>query len=103
MRTTTFRLNPRPPTAGPDVSAKPARWTIKLDQQHGTQHTLGKFRISLGVRNDESGPEDLRRQEHLQRKFAAWVERESNRVVHWTLLKPHEAKANMPILTVLDD
>lgn len=102
-RTAVFRLESPSPAGGADDLRKPARWTIKLDQQHGTQHTLGKFRLSLGVRNDDSGPEELRRQEHLRRKLAAWVEGESNRVVHWSLLKPYEVKANMPILTILDD
>src|SRR5262245_16648000 len=83
--------------------AGPLRWTIRLDQQHGTQHTLGKFRIGLGQRNDDPRPEDVRRRNHLEKKLAAWVGRETQRLVNWTVLRPVEAKANMPILTVLDD
>jgi hypothetical protein len=83
--------------------AGPVRWTITLDQQHGTQHTLGKFRISLGQHNDDPRPEELRRKDHLEKKFAAWTERETKRAVNWTVLRPIEAKANMPILTILDD
>ena len=30
-----------------DLLKEPARWTIKLDQQHGTEHTLGCLRVSL--------------------------------------------------------
>jgi hypothetical protein len=89
-----------------DTSAKlagPARWTIALDQQHGTQHTLGKFRVSLGRRNDDPRPESVRRRDHLDRQLAVWAERESKRVVRWSLLRPYEAKANVPFLTILGD
>jgi hypothetical protein len=96
-RTATFHVDPALKIGGP------TRWTIKLDQQHGTQHTLGKFRIQFGQRNDDQRPEEIRRREHLERKLAAWTERESNRAINWTVLRPIEAKANLPILTVLDD
>jgi hypothetical protein len=76
---------------------------VTLDQQHGSQHTLGKFRISLGQRNDDPRPEEIRRRDHLEKKLAAWKERESKRAVNWVVLRPIEAEANMPILTILDD
>src|SRR5579872_2408393 len=96
-RTATFHVDPAAKTGGP------IRWTIKLDQQHGTQHTLGKFRVVFGRRNEDPRTEDVRRREHFERKMAAWIERDTNRVVNWTVLRPAEAKANMPILTILDD
>ncbi len=96
-RTATFQFDPSVKVAGP------VRWTVTLDQQHGTQHTLGKFRISLGQRNDDPRPEELRRRDHLEKKLAAWTERETKRAVNWTVLRPVEARANMPILTILDD
>jgi hypothetical protein len=43
------------------------------------------------------------RQVHLERKFNEWLEREAARTVRWTVLRPAEAKANLPLLTVLDD
>src|SRR5262249_5990542 len=79
------------------------RWTIKLDQQHGTQHVIGRLRVSFGQRVDDKRPLDVRRRDHLERKFKAWLERESGRAVRWTVLRPVEAKANMPLLKVLDD
>jgi hypothetical protein len=96
-RAAIFQLDPAEKLSGP------LRWTIKLDQQHGSQHTLGKFRISFGSRNENSRPEDVRRRDHLERRLAEWIERETSRLTDWTVLRPVEAKANMPILAVLDD
>src|SRR4029077_19384875 len=96
-RTATFQFVR--PVNGPG----PLRWTIKLDQQHGTQHTLGKFRIRLGTRNQDPRAEEERRRDHLDRKLADWIDRETKRLVKWTVLRPVAARANLPILTVLDD
>jgi len=96
-RTCTFPLTSTVQSSGP------CRWTITLDQQHGMQHTLGKFRLSLGQRNNTSGAEDVRRRAHLDRQLTEWIDRGAKRVAHWTLLRPVEAKANMPVLSILDD
>jgi len=83
--------------------AQGTRWTFRLDQQHGLQHTLGRFRLSLGQRRDDSRPLAVRRKEHLERAFAAWLEKEAGRAVHWTVVPPFEAKSNLPHLCVLSD
>jgi hypothetical protein len=44
-----------------------------------------------------------KRLDHLDRKFDAWLDREAARTVRWTVLRPAEAKANVPMLSVLDD
>jgi hypothetical protein len=87
----------------PVSSSAGTRWTIKLEQQHGTQHTIGRLRLSLGQRLEDRRPIEARRRAHLEDKFAAWLKHESTRAVHWTVLRPAEAKANMPLLKVLDD
>ncbi len=79
------------------------RWTIKLEQQHGSQHTLGRFRISLGQRASDGRPLEVRRREHRDRKFQAWLSAESARAVRWTRLRPASAKSNLPLLTILED
>jgi hypothetical protein len=43
------------------------------------------------------------RRAHLERKLRQWQEREAGRTVHWTVLRPATAKANLPHLTILDD
>ena len=47
-------------------------------------------------------PEHLPK-EQLERKFKEWLEREEARTVRWTVLRPVEAKANLPFLTVQKD
>lgn len=86
------------------LEAGPRRWTIRLEQQYGTQHTIGKFRISLGHRNPtDQGTEAERRVAHRTAKFNEWLAREKDRVVDWTPLKPITATSNLPLLTIQDD
>jgi Protein of unknown function (DUF1553)/Protein of unknown function (DUF1549)/Planctomycete cytochrome C len=48
-------------------------------------------------------PLEVRRREHLQHNFDEWLKQQSARAVKWTVLRPSEAKANLPLLHVLDD
>lgn len=47
--------------------------------------------------------EELRRKEHLDKKFRAWVEAEAAKSVRWAALKPIEATSNLPLLSIQDD
>jgi hypothetical protein len=79
------------------------RWTVRLDQQHGMRHTLGRFRLSLGRKEDDRRPVAERRRANLERHFDAWLKEEGARAVRWTVLRPTRATSNLPLLTVLDD
>jgi len=79
------------------------QWTVELAQQHGMQHTLGRFRLSLGELSGDTRPLEARRQENLERKFKEWQTREAARAVRWTVLRPTSAKSNLPLLTVQPD
>jgi hypothetical protein len=41
--------------------------------------------------------------DELERRFNAWLDQEAKRAVPWTVLRPTEARANLPLLTVLGD
>ena len=82
---------------------RPLRWNVRLDQQFGTRHTIGKFRISLGRRRLHEGNETDLRTAHLKQKFQEWLSQASTQAVPWTLLKPTSATSNLPQLTILDD
>ncbi|MBX9653191.1 PSD1 and planctomycete cytochrome C domain-containing protein [bacterium] len=88
----------RPMNVGPG-----RRWVLHLDQSHGQQHTIGRFRISLGRFSDSTIPLDDRRKEQLQGELANWINQESPYATHWKHLRPIEAKSNLPYLTILDD
>ena len=78
-------------------------WTIRLDQQHGQRHTIGRLRVSLGQRLKDERPLEVRRREHLERKFDEWLKRQTANAVRWEVLRPVEAKANVPLLHILED
>jgi len=88
----------------PIAIAGPAVWTVKIDQQYGGQHTLGRLRLSLGqqVAVKDDRPEAERRREHLEKRFAAWLDAKSKQAAKWTLLKPVAAKSDVPTLTIED-
>ncbi len=54
-----------------------------------------------GVRGQAA--QALRGPEHLAARFTEWLAAERPRVVQWTPLRPHEAKSNLPLLTVQPD
>ncbi|MEP6672591.1 MAG: PSD1 and planctomycete cytochrome C domain-containing protein [Chthoniobacter sp.] len=75
---------------------------VRLEQQYGQQHTLGRVRFS--VANDAPPrPVAEQRREAIDQGFAKWLERERARSVHWTTLPPVDAKSNLPLLTVGND
>jgi mono/diheme cytochrome c family protein len=82
---------------------EPARWTIKIDQQHGTEHTLGCLRISLAEPVKDDRPPEVRRRAHLEKKFQAWLTAEREKTVKWIPLKPLAAKSVIPTLSIQDD
>jgi len=89
--------------AEPLVLKDKAGATVRLVQNHGGQHTLGRFRISLGGELPDSGLTVERRRELRDRKFAKWVEGELQKVVEWKTLRPVEAKSTTPFLTIQGD
>jgi hypothetical protein len=79
-------------------------WTIVLDQQYGGQHTLGRFRLSLGRRASQAGRSEaeLRRQ-HREQRFAEWLRAGETAAAPWRVLAPAAAKSNLPLLTIETD
>jgi len=75
---------------------------VRLEQQYGQQHTLGRVRLSV-ANDDPPRPVAEQRRELIDQGFAQWLQRERARTVHWTRLRPVEAKSNLPLLTVEND
>jgi hypothetical protein len=89
--------------AEPVTVEKKSAVTVRLVQNFGGQHTLGRFRLSLGRELPESGSTVERRRELRDRKFAKWVESELQKVVEWKTLRPVEARSTTPFLTIQND
>jgi hypothetical protein len=96
-RTATFTL------AEPLKLPGGGRITFRLEQNHGQRHTIGRLRLAFGQDIHDDRPLEVRRRELFDRGFAGWLERERQRTVHWTVLRPVEAKANLPLLTIQED
>ncbi len=86
-------------------AAKGLSWTLRLDQNFGGFHTLGRFRISLGQPPASADPKpiEVRRREELNRHFDAWLAAEAPKAVRWSVLRPTEMKTNMALLNLLAD
>ena len=97
MHTATFTFDQRVGFAGG------TRFVVRLDHQHGGQHIIGRPRISFGAPVSDGRPVEVRRHELVEKRFSEWLERERARSVRWMALRPHEAKSNMPLLTVQPD
>jgi hypothetical protein len=76
--------------------------TLRLAQNYGGNHTLGRFRVSLGRELPESTT-DERRRELRDEKFAEWLRTESQKVASWKILRPAEASATKPFLAIESD
>ncbi|MDB6041104.1 MAG: Planctomycete cytochrome [Verrucomicrobiales bacterium] len=79
------------------------RFVVKLDQQFGHQHTIGRLRVSFGAPIMDDRPLEVRRKEVIEKDFARWLAREREQTVQWTPLRPLEAGSNSPLLTVEPD
>ncbi|WP_435017465.1 PSD1 and planctomycete cytochrome C domain-containing protein [Tundrisphaera sp. TA3] len=84
-----------------------SRITLRIDQNHGAKHTLGRFRIAAGrphspPTDDASVPIEQRRSAHLAVRFAEW---ERGLEVHrWTPVAPTSVvSAKNATMTVLAD
>lgn len=81
-----------------------SRITIRLIQQFGSAHTIGKFRLSLGRLRPTNGlSETERRQAHFAEKYEQWRTQEVGRLAEWKMIKPIAATGSLPLLTILDD
>jgi hypothetical protein len=80
-----------------------ATLTVRLIQQFGSHHTLGRFRISLGNELPDPRPLAERRRAHRDRRFAKWAEAELGKVAAWQPVRPSEAKCQVPSLDVEED
>jgi mono/diheme cytochrome c family protein len=89
--------------SSPLEAGAPARWTIRLHQEYGGRHTLGRFRIRFGTFVDDGRSTAQRRRDRLERRFSEWLAETSAKAVQWRVLRPSEATSNLPYLTVLDD
>ncbi len=96
-RTAFFRIKDAP------AFASGTRLTVRLDQQFGQRHLLGRFRLSLAEEEIDPRPLEIRRRAHRDRRFEVWAAGERERARPWTLLKPVAARGSVPVLSIEED
>ncbi len=89
--------------AQPFGAASGTKITVRLQQNFGNRHTIGRVRLSVGAPLPDQRSIATRRDEAVGKAFAQWLVRERARSVKWTPLRPAEAKSNLPLLTVQPD
>ncbi|MDR3637502.1 MAG: PSD1 and planctomycete cytochrome C domain-containing protein [Isosphaeraceae bacterium] len=84
--------------------------TPSIDQQRRAleaqiETMVANLPAQFPVDSDPKDPRsaDVRRRERLDRKFQEWLEQESARTVRWRSIKPVDARASLPLLTVEAD
>jgi hypothetical protein len=77
--------------------------TVRIKQQYGGKHTLGRFRVSLGEEALAGESIAEKRQQNLDRNFRKWVEAETPKIVKWERLHPVEVNGDHPTLNVEAD
>jgi len=78
--------------------------TIRLVQNFGKHHTLGRFRVSFGeaLAEDKTVAEQ-RRRELRDKQCAQWLAEQLPAAENWQPLRPVSAKSTAPIMTIQDD
>jgi hypothetical protein len=80
-----------------------AQLEVRLVQQYGGHHTLGRFRVSVGNELPDPRPLVEQRRTHRDRQFAKWLQGERTKVSHWRALRPSEATSQVPSLDIEQD
>jgi hypothetical protein len=85
----------------PDVAIAAQRQSILEKIAKLTSELADQFPAARQGKQGEVAPRSSR--EHLESKFAAWLDRERERTVSWTVLRPAVMKTNLPLLAVQED
>jgi mono/diheme cytochrome c family protein len=83
--------------------ATATRYIVRLDQQYGGNHLLGKFRLQLGEAQGGSASTDERRRAALEARFQEWLTRTASQAVSWTPIVPQSWTTTLPKLELLPD
>lgn len=75
-------------------------FTVRLEQQFGGKHLLGRLRLALGKELPDERPLDIRRREHLDYRLARWIDSTLPQVTRWEPVQPRTAEGSIPTLTI---
>ena len=77
--------------------------TVIVKQLHGTQHTIGRIKISFGTNTPSAGDPESLRKESLAKAFSTWLDQQKSHTANWQVVTPVKATSNLPLLTIQAD
>ena len=77
--------------------------TLRLVQNFGSHHTLGRFRVSFGDEAADTNVAEQRLREARDERCVQWLAEQLPAAVHWQPLHPASASSTAPILTIQND
>jgi len=79
------------------------RFVVRMEQLMGSQHIIGRPRLSVGAPVPETPDVVARRRQIVEQRFGAWLAEQRSRLTPWTPLRPVRAVSNLPLLIVQPD
>ncbi len=89
--------------AEPVQTTRGGLWALRLSSQHGTQHTLGRLRISFGRSSLTPDQLSASRRGALNRAIDQWIAAQEPGATRWDIVRPQTMTSNMPRLTLQAD
>jgi Protein of unknown function (DUF1549)/Protein of unknown function (DUF1553)/Planctomycete cytochrome C len=78
-------------------------WTFRLEMNYGGHHTIGKFRISSGLRDSSKPDSAVKARAAYQAALAAWIKDRSSKTTNWQIVRPSKMEGGIPRLNQLAD
>lgn len=76
---------------------------VVIKQLYGSNHTIGRLRVSFGAPNAPGLDAETVRRTTLAKAFESWLKNEQTHTAKWIPVAPNEAKSNLPLLSVQPD
>lgn len=74
-----------------------------IRQTHGSQHTIGRLKISFGMSDVPTEDLEKRRSIAFDTAMSKWIESQQESTAKWVPIVPAQATSNLPLLTINED
>lgn len=74
-----------------------------IRQTHGSQHTIGRLKVSFGTSDIPTEDLEKRRSIAFDTAMSKWIESQQNSTAKWLPIVPTQATSNLPLLTINQD
>jgi len=79
------------------------RASVEASIAKKTDALRSKFKAPEPTSDTDTRSIEQRRDEAIELAFSAWLQKERTGLCRWTVLRPEKMKANLPLLTLLED